>query len=60
MKTHQIDEQLVQEIANILAEYIEKIKNKHPKKAIRICKVGSKLMHLPLIKEELKDENVSD
>lgn len=57
MKTYKIDEELIQEIANILREYIENISHKHPKKASKICKIGSKLMCLPTIKEELKNEN---
>lgn len=57
MKKYQIDKELVQEIANILQEYIEEISHKHPKKASRICKIGSKLVTLPIIKEELKNEN---
>lgn len=60
MTTYKIDEEFVQEIAEILREYFVEISDKHPKKAIRICKVGSKLVTLPIIEEELKDEDISD
>ena len=58
MKTYKIDEEFVQEIAEILRDYFVEISNKYPKKGIRICKVGSKLVTLPIIEEELKMKTI--
>lgn len=58
MTTYKIDEELVQELANTLKEYIEEIIRKHPKKAIKICQIGSKLVTLPISKGELKMKTI--